>query len=319
MRFAWARGGASPSRYFDRKSVDPDLLREYDMFGPWIGEIRLAQDMPRRFRGHHAASAGARYLLKIPMELDRRTIVPGQDLYRAVLAVHEDHVRWFVLEGTSIAETRVDFPDVVAIENHTCLLLGIVRLHLANGDAFSLPYNTTSQPLVDGVIDFLRQQLSQGPMARLGAPHSAVADYYFLNLIAEQKRRSGPCNVVHCEVPGQVFTDARGHKRKANGLLAFDSGAELTFVVADKAVATGSELSYALDRTYVPRRAVQTHEVCEIRGRWGKSRRMLRLRASGGHILEFPMWGEGGPLRTILERLAAGQSRQTEGTTQPAA
>ena len=319
MRFAWARGAASPSRHFDRKSVDPDLLREYDTFGPWIGEVRSAQDMPRRFRDHQVASAGARYLLKIPMELDRRIVVPGQDLYRAVLLVHEDHVRWFVLEGTSVAETRVDVRDVVAIGNHTCLLLGIVRLHLANGDAFDLPYNTTSQPLVDGVIDFLRRRLSPGPMARLGAPHPAVADYHFLNLIAEQKRRSGPCNVVHCEVPGQVFTDARGRRRRANGLLAFDSGAELTFVVAGKAVATGSESSYALDRTYVPQRAVRAHEVCEIRGRWGKFRRMLRLHAAGGHMLEFPMWGEGGPLRAILERLAAGQARHPEGTTKPAA
>ncbi len=150
-------------------------------------------------------------------------------------------------------------------------------------------------------------------------PRPDVADYYFLNLIAEQERRSGPCDVVHCEVPGQVFTDARGRRRKANGLLAFDSGAELTFVVAGKAVAEGGDLSYALDRTYVPQRAVAAHALCEVRGRWGRLRRLLRLRAAGGHVLEFPMWGEGGPLRALLERLAAGQARHPEPATQPAA
>jgi hypothetical protein len=317
MRFAWASSAASPSRSFDRRAVDPDLLKEYDAFGPWIGEVRSAQDLPRRFRAHHAATAGARYLLKIPVDRDRRTIVPGEDLYRSVLAVHEDHLRRLELDGDSVRETRVELPDIVAIANDTFLLLGVVRLHLAGGGTFEVPYNTTSQPLVNGVIDFLRGRVSPGPAAGRREPgRPAVADYYLGNLVAEQERRTGPCTIVHCEEQGPTLTDASGRKRKATGLLALRSGAELTFMVAGKVAGKDGDLSYALDRAYLPQRALRAHEVCEVRLRWGRTRRVLRLRLAGGHVLELPLRGGGGALPALLEQLEAGQAREP---THPAA
>jgi hypothetical protein len=311
MRFAWARDAASKSYAFDRETVDPDLLREYDTFGPWVGEVLSARDMPRRFRDHHPANAGARYLLKVPMELDRRTILPGQDLYRAILAVHDEHVLRLVLEDGRVTETWVNVRDIVAITNHTCLLRGIVCLHLSDGSELSLPYNTTSQRLMNGVIDFLRRRSSPEPVARLdGAPSAAVTDYYFRNLVANQRGRSGPCAIVYCEEPGQVFVDARGRRRRAHGLLAFDSGSELTVMVTGRAVGSKRDLTYALDRAYVPHDAVQGHELCEVRGRW-RTRRFLRLRISG-HALDFPISGEGSPLRALLERLSAGQAHRAQ-------
>lgn len=32
-----------------RAAADPDDLREYDAFGPWIGEVKHRTDLPRRF------------------------------------------------------------------------------------------------------------------------------------------------------------------------------------------------------------------------------------------------------------------------------
>ena len=80
----FARSRPRASRSWSREGTDPELLREYDAFGPWIGEVRGEADMPRRFRPHWARLAGARFLLKLPAPIDRPAAQPGQDLYRAL-------------------------------------------------------------------------------------------------------------------------------------------------------------------------------------------------------------------------------------------
>jgi hypothetical protein len=105
-----------------RRDADPEDLREYDAFGPWIEPILSAEDMPRAFRSHYAEHAGARFLLKVPRDEDRADLRPGMDLFAAVVAVHNEAVCVLRLDGGTVRQQMVTWRQIVASAYRTELL-----------------------------------------------------------------------------------------------------------------------------------------------------------------------------------------------------
>lgn len=85
----------------------PEQIREYNAFGPWIYEIKHREDMPRCFLPWYNEVDKAPILLKVPVNRDRRDARPGQDLYRALVAVDPIRLVLLTLEPTGRVECRV--------------------------------------------------------------------------------------------------------------------------------------------------------------------------------------------------------------------
>jgi hypothetical protein len=315
--FAASRRAAERVPADDRSAVEPALLREYDGFGPWLAQVRSADEMPRLFREHYPRHAGARFLLKFPIFADRRMVRPGQDLYRTILAVHEDHASLLSFDGAEVSEARIDADALAAVRNYTCLLHGELFFHVDAGRVLTLPYNVVSQRLVDAVVDHLRTRMVGVDAGRLPTAAAAVADFYFRNLVDEHARRNTASVVVFCEDPGRRFQDRTGLWSVAPGLLVLDSGRELTFISRGRGVREGGALAYATERTHVPHRVLVGHEIVEVtRSRWRK-RRVLRL-WTAGHRFEMEICSEAASLRVWLDEISAGRMVRAAGAS-PAA
>lgn len=113
--------------------ADPAERREYDAFGPWIGIVQKEEDMPKRFRHAYEELKAARFLYKIPIKADRRSMRPGMDLYRAILAVSLE--RFVVLEWDGIGETRYEssLKSIQAVRVSQDLLSATLALLLSDG------------------------------------------------------------------------------------------------------------------------------------------------------------------------------------------
>ena len=220
-----------------RRRADPEDLREYDAFGPWIFEVRSDAEMPKRFRPYYAEHRHARYLIKLPINLDRRAAQPGMDLYHAVIAIHDDGAVVLRLQDGQVAASSVTWPDVVAVRCYTNLLLGRWSLLLCNGDEVNIDYNTVSSRLIDSISEFIRARCFwPAPIAenRLEVAPVPVVDPLF-QYHQSVARRIGPqpAVVVHYEAKNQPCRNAAKKRRRTTGLMLVDGPNELTIVADD--------------------------------------------------------------------------------------
>ena len=245
---------------------------------------------------------------RVPAGVDRPVAWPGQDLYRAVLAVHDDRLCALELSGGEVVETCAAMGEVVAVRNDTCLLVGELVLYLTGGRTLRLSYNTVSQELVEGVVDHLRTRISPTVTGSQPLP-PALADHWFRHLAAEHARRSATSALVYCEERGRAFRDPSGQRRRSRGLMALETGSELALI-------TRGELPYATSRVYLPHTAVFGHALHDEPTSRNRTRRLLRVTVPG-HAMEFDLSGEGAPLLALLEALEAQRSGEAEHAQRP--
>ena len=206
------RGRRPPvERHNWRLGASADDLREYDAFGPWIYEIKGECDTPKRFRSACRGHYDARFLLKVPGNIERRNARPGMDLYVAVLAVHDDGVTIMRLAGEGVATEDHAWRDVAAFESYKDLLYSRWRLLLRDGGAFTLEYNTVSSGLMTKVTDFVRCQWTrrrEAPCALEPDLVAPLADVVFENE-RNARRRSGPqpVSLIYAEPADQYCRD----------------------------------------------------------------------------------------------------------------
>ena len=154
MTIAWGRR-ALVEHVDWRHTSSAEDLREYDAFGPWIYEIKAECDAPKRFRAACLRHLGARFLLKLPRNVDRRDVRPGMDLYVAVLAVHDHGVSLMRLDDESVVTQDLPWSEVAALESYKHLLDSRWTLLLRDGGDFGIGYSTVSSSS-DGQSDRLR-------------------------------------------------------------------------------------------------------------------------------------------------------------------
>ena len=131
---------------------------ELDAFGPWILRVRHPDDVPELFRPVRDL-AGARTVVKVPRPIERRDARAGMHLYDALIVVRDDGVEVLTREpdapdGRVRRWLRAD--DLLAVENSTELLDGILRLHAAGIDPVEIPYNGASADVVLTLLDEIR-------------------------------------------------------------------------------------------------------------------------------------------------------------------
>jgi hypothetical protein len=132
--------------------------REYDLFGPWVDEVRSEDEVPRLFRAHPLDLASARLALKVPRNISRRDAHAGMDLYDHLVVLEAE--RLTVLSRSERAGDHdvrhVAYADVVAIEDVVTLLDARVRVHTRDGAVLELTYNGADRANPGRLVEELR-------------------------------------------------------------------------------------------------------------------------------------------------------------------
>jgi hypothetical protein len=254
-------------------------LREYDAFGPWIYEIRDERDTPKRFRTACGRHYGARFLLKVPHNVERRDTRPGMDLYVAVLAVHDDGVSLMRLTDESVVTQDLVWSDFAMLESYKDLLYSRLTLMSRDGGAFTLEYNTVSSALIRKVTDFVRSHwtpCSEAPRAFELDPVVPIADLVFQNeLDAEQHSGPQPVMPIHAEPANRYCRDATNRRCLSTGVMFLDAPDELIIVNRDKPTRRFLEARYALNCFFVPYSGVTSFAL--VRQPTGRAKRFHEL------------------------------------------
>ncbi len=251
--FAWMKRAPERDWYW---AATPEARREYDAFGPWIDPVRSEGDMPPRFRAAYGAHRDARFLLKVPIKADRVQVRPGWNLYRMVVAVHDDGVSLLTLADGRIAERSVAWSDIAAIRSAINLLAANWSLMLRDGDTVTVDYNTVSSRRLDAVTGFIRDRLTpdaERPNTASEGVALAVADLFFQNMLrVVQGSLPRPVMPLHFEPRDRPCRNQANRRRLSTGVLMLDTGEEL--VIVDRGEETRRYLhpTYAARLTYVP-------------------------------------------------------------------
>jgi len=139
-------------------------IEEYNAFGPWIGDVRTPEDVPRVFRTHDFDPASAALAIKIPRNIARRDARPGMDLFDRLLIV--DDRAFTVLTRAEGTFTTASLPisAIAAFEDSVDLLDG--RLIIRSADAaIEIAYNGSSHSSIQRLIDVLRPPRLPTPAA----------------------------------------------------------------------------------------------------------------------------------------------------------
>jgi len=245
-----------------RAAADPDDLREYDRFGPWIDKVQDLSDMPRRFRPWWPELEGADYVLKVPRHYDRAQVRPGMDLYESVIAVDRDRLCVLRAEVGEVVRRDVARGDVVASIRHSNLLYGRWSLLLADGDRLDMEFNTVSQATVAEVDRFLMSS-GEGRSTVTAAPVDRPQNHFFGSIItalnAEEPSR---VRLVHVEEPDEPCLTDRNRRRRSTGAMILHTPDEL--LIFNRDAATRSlfrRTNYAFNIVRVPFRRMTSFEL----------------------------------------------------------
>ena len=226
-----------------RALADPTELLEYDRFGPWIDEVTSEADMPRRFRPYYGEVRGARYLLKIPRDIDRERARPGMDLYTAVLAVHDDRVRLLRLTADGVRRSDASLDQVVAVGTEISLLLGRWRLFCSDGNTLELEFSSPAAAPLKEVTGYIRSRFEIESGRSWLAPQP-IPDYeaVFASTLIELERSTlAPVIPIHVEPGNHPCRDDQGRRRLSTGAMLLDTAAEL--VIVNRGPATRSRFA----------------------------------------------------------------------------
>lgn len=250
MRAAWNRADA-----------DPEALREYDAFGPWLLPIKTGADMPPRFRSAHAGLQDADYLIKIPRSIDRRDAYPGADLYESVFALDDEG--FTVLTATDGSEgfvsRHIAWDEVAAVRTVSNLLRADFVLLLKEGDALTVTYNAVSADLMTRVIAFARQHFIEPDDFASSLPNDAeeFEDFFFNAMLSEERHGGQFMLPIYFEPPGKSCRNAQNRRRITTGLMILLSGSELVIVDRDVPMRRRFFAHYAYRKTYVSLKSVR--------------------------------------------------------------
>jgi hypothetical protein len=158
---------------------------EYDRFGPWIDEVKQADDVPRLYRNYPIDFGVERLVLKVPRNITHRNATPDMDLYDHLIIMGQD--RLTVLsrrigepprDGNSRATPEgskdynvvvIPYGDVVAVRNSLNLLDGRLTVSSAEGTPVRVSYNGSAADAVIAFVRALREAIAVKPASSVGA------------------------------------------------------------------------------------------------------------------------------------------------------
>jgi len=134
-----------------------NLNKEYDAFGPWIIEITNQEDVPEHFDSFYIYNREASVVLKIPINISRRNVRPGDILYKSLVAFEKDQIIALDWKNGKVLKETVKYNAIRSIQNKVDLLNGRLIIHSDN-KSIEIPYNTVSKNLISDTVFNLRKK-----------------------------------------------------------------------------------------------------------------------------------------------------------------
>lgn len=313
MRRFSSRRQAAPEERDWYHDAEPARRREYDAFGPWIGIVRSEDDMPPRFQHAYEELRASTFLFKIPVKADRRSMRPGMDLYRALLAVSAERV--VVLEWDGSTETRyestVDQIQVVRINQD--LLSATLSLLLNDGRTVTLGYNAVSDKDMEQVVSFLREHMNPGttihrtpPAAPPAQPEISIGESFYLSMWWKHIRRLPAARILYWEHPGVRL----GRLKSSLGCLLMDAGSELVIIHRGQFIRRWLEAVYSSSELYIPWSAVQSVELARRPNGRKSSFPTVKI-AVRGHVIQLELFVPDGNQEQLVAEMASRIARRS--------
>lgn len=238
-----------------REAVDPDDLREYDAFGPWIYPVRSAVELPRRFRRFAAELTAAELVLKIPRDFDRAQVQPGDDLYHSVLAVFADRVS--VLHGrvpgtADVERLDASYGDIVGLAATANLLQGQWTLLLRSGRRLVVNHSATGSDVMEQVSALIRTRLSSTPRPLPAAAAVRPSDHLFAGRLPALERQFGAAVALHVDPRNAPCRNGFGWPRLSTGTMIVFTPSELIIVNRGEASRPVFMTNYAVGTVELP-------------------------------------------------------------------
>lgn len=150
---------------------------EFDEFGPWIFEVRNAEDVPRLYRSHTLDLESAEMVLKVPRRIWRRDANPDMDLYDNLIIAGAESITVLSRRSDGYETVEVPYRRVAAITSSVSLLDGRLVIHDVEGHqeaglVINVRYNSVSHDLVQRLVRIVcaKSRDSAGPAVAPGMP-----------------------------------------------------------------------------------------------------------------------------------------------------
>ncbi|GAA2240220.1 hypothetical protein GCM10010401_11050 [Rarobacter faecitabidus] len=132
---------------------------EFDAFGPWVDEVRNAEDVPRLYRDHPIDFDTTRLVLKVPRDIERRLANPGMHLYDHLLIVDRHTLTALSrrTDDTYRVET-VPLTSIAAVTLAVNLLDGRFVITPADSSPIDVRFSGAAREAMDGLVALLRAE-----------------------------------------------------------------------------------------------------------------------------------------------------------------
>jgi hypothetical protein len=134
------------------------LAREYDLFGPWLLQVKSEDDISDVFLSHCRISE-AEFAFKIPRRVERRTARPGDVLYNYLILLRPDEMTVLELRDGEVTRRDFRYDEIVAIVVSEDLLKGELSILLVD-DVVTAPFNTVSEDIIRRTVELLRRKIA---------------------------------------------------------------------------------------------------------------------------------------------------------------
>ncbi len=136
-----------------------DLKKEYDQFGPWLVEIKSAQDIPPQFEEQSGLLESALFAFKTPVHQERRNLKPGMLLYSQIVIIQDEFILHLSIKDEKIHANKMWFKDVLLLTHGGDLLDNYIGLQSNQGEMI-IRYNLVSQDIASRAIQVLRHHIA---------------------------------------------------------------------------------------------------------------------------------------------------------------
>ncbi len=249
--------------------------KEYHEFGPWLLEIKSAEDIPPQYVDYADQILQADYSIKVPVLLVRREIRPGALMYNQVVMLYSDRIEILEFVDGSISKREMPYSSIKYIIHGGELLSSYIHFEGGN-TAMRIRYNSVSNDVTMRIMQQTRNAICTDQKKidtsflkkHLELEHLKDSQIYKYFCIKEELKSN-----IHI-LGYQPFMDLtenlpirlprfleKFYMYKLNDTLFMTNGIELIVANRDRSIQKSADVNYAFAHIFIPISTIQDVEM----------------------------------------------------------